>query len=235
MRKGVGGEEGRRVDLRVIRPVVIIVIRPLVSRRVGTGRDVVSVVRRPRERVLHLIVVAAAHAPTPHTRLTQLGRGSTQTPALARAGIRGWRSGSNRQARALPPCSRCQRMRPHNLNRFRLLPTHARGSTDSDPSKPPVPQAAGTGSSIGSRTAGDGACMQATPGQGKRVNLRGGVVEEAHRAVSALPRGEGSGGIPGGRRDRRRLLAEIRQHLMRPAHHARRNPLFQWCAQAPDP
>jgi hypothetical protein len=61
--------------------------------------------------------------------------------------------------------------------------------------------------------------MQATPGQGKRVNLRGGVVEEAHRAVSALPRGEGSGGIPGGRRDRRRLLAEIRQHLMRPAHH----------------
>ena len=45
------------------------------------------------------------------------------------------------------------------------------------------------------------------------------MVEEVHRAVRALPWGEGSGGIPGGRRDRRRLLAEIRQHLMRPAHH----------------
>jgi len=44
--------------LRVVRPVVVIIIGPLVSRRIGTGGDEVSVVRRPGQSVVHLVVVA---------------------------------------------------------------------------------------------------------------------------------------------------------------------------------
>jgi len=47
-----------RRDLRVVRPVVVIIIGPLVSRRIGTGGDEVSVVRRPGQSVVHLVVVA---------------------------------------------------------------------------------------------------------------------------------------------------------------------------------
>lgn len=49
------------VNLSVIRPVVIIIVGALVSRGVSTSGDIISVVRRPGQSVVHLVVVAPAH------------------------------------------------------------------------------------------------------------------------------------------------------------------------------
>ena len=51
------------MNLSVIRPVVIIIVGALVSRGVSTSGDIIRVVRRPGQSVVHLVVVAPANFP----------------------------------------------------------------------------------------------------------------------------------------------------------------------------
>ena len=66
-------------DLRVIGPVVIIIIWALVTRRVRPGRDVIRVVRRPSQSVVHLVIETSRVVvrKVKGTRASALGNGSS--------------------------------------------------------------------------------------------------------------------------------------------------------------